>query len=48
MGREKERLRIVIDSNVLIGALIRDNSFKDIRLNYFFNSLDIFNFECTD
>ena len=28
MGRDKERLRIVIDSNVLIGALIRDNSFK--------------------
>ena len=28
MDREKERLRIVIDSNILIGALIRDNSFK--------------------
>ena len=28
MDHKKERLRIVIDSNILICALIRDNSFK--------------------
>ena len=28
MEREKERLRIVIDTNILIGALVRDTSFK--------------------
>jgi len=28
MEREKERLWIVIDTNILIGALVRDNSFK--------------------
>jgi len=28
MERDKERLRIVIDTNVLIGALVKDNSFK--------------------
>jgi predicted nucleic acid-binding protein len=28
MEREEERLRIVIDTNILIGALVRDTSFK--------------------
>ena len=28
MDRDKERLRIVIDTNVLIGALVKDNSIK--------------------
>lgn len=28
MECEKERLRIVIDTNILIGALVRDTSFK--------------------
>ena len=28
MEREKEQLRIVIDTNILIGALVRDNSYK--------------------
>jgi predicted nucleic acid-binding protein len=28
MGQEEEPFRIVIDTNILIGALIRDNSYK--------------------
>jgi predicted nucleic acid-binding protein len=41
MEREKERLRIVIDTNILIGALVRDSSFKarllkDRRFLFFF------------
>jgi len=28
MEREEEALRIVIDTNILIGALVKDNSFK--------------------
>ncbi|AGB02831.1 PIN domain-containing protein [Methanoregula formicica] len=41
MERDKERIRIVIDTNVLIGALIKDNSFKarivkDRHFDFFF------------
>ena len=41
MDQDKERLRIIIDTNVLIGALVKDNSFKarllkDRHFQFFF------------